>query len=68
MNFDHYGYPVFPGDRGYSSSCGDVDRFDRENLCELSRDELDKWLQKNREAKPGCNPDLDTSQPADSPM
>lgn len=30
MNWDHYGYPIFPGERRYSSSLGDVDRFDRD--------------------------------------
>lgn len=29
MEFDPYGYPIFPGDRGYSCCCGDVDRFER---------------------------------------
>lgn len=36
MNFDPYGYPIFPGDRGYSSCCGDVDRYGRDRRPEMS--------------------------------
>lgn len=34
MIYDHYGYPIFPGDRGYSSCGGDVDRYDTKATVE----------------------------------
>ena len=30
MRYDPNGYPIFPGDRGYSSCGGEVDRFDNQ--------------------------------------
>lgn len=35
MNFDQYGNPIFPGERGYSSCCGDVDRYGK-GVAEMS--------------------------------
>lgn len=47
MRYDHYGYPIFPGDRGYSSCGGDVDRFRDDQDAENER--LERWLQQRME-------------------
>lgn len=50
MNFDHYGYPIFPSDRGYSSCCGDVDRYGKgaAEISGLPRG-YDEWRTRSRE-------------------
>ena len=40
VRYDPYGYPIFPGERGYHSCGGEVDRFDNQEKPAMSNIEL----------------------------
>ena len=76
MRYDPYGYPIFPGDRGYSSCGGDVDR-----LADDESERFEQWMQRKweeskraaelkryrKEAQNGLPPDSASSRHLDSP-
>ena len=40
VRYDPYGYPIFPGERGYNSCGGEVDRFDNQEKPAMSNIEV----------------------------
>ena len=71
MRFNAYGDAVYPGDRDYSSSGGDVDRYDNERFDEWIRhnwNELSRQHDLSKGVNPGSKLGSDTLQPADLPM
>ena len=40
VRYDPYGYPIFPGERGYHSCGGEVDRFDNQEKPAMSNIEV----------------------------